>query len=117
MTGFVSFVGSGPGDPELLTLKAVTRLQRADVVLFDDLSSGAVLGHARVGAELVAVGKRADLALWTGDPLEVSSVALQVWFDGTAIPMRSRQTELRDRYLRSQTDPSQGGLPRAYPRR
>ena len=59
MTGFVSFVGSGPGDPELLTLKAVTRLQRADVVLFDDLSSGAVLGHARVGAELVAVGKRA----------------------------------------------------------
>lgn len=59
MTGFVSFVGSGPGDPELLTLKAVTRLQRADVVLFDDLSSGAVLGHARIGAELVAVGKRA----------------------------------------------------------
>ena len=59
MTGFVSFVGSGPGDPELLTLKAVARLQAADVVLFDDLSSGAVLGHARAGADLVAVGKRA----------------------------------------------------------
>ncbi len=59
MTGFVSFVGSGPGDPDLLTLKAVARLQAADVVLFDDLSSGAVLGHARVGADLVAVGKRA----------------------------------------------------------
>jgi uroporphyrin-III C-methyltransferase len=58
MTGFVSFVGSGPGDPELLTLKAVARLQSADAVLFDDLSS-AVLGHARPGAELVAVGKRA----------------------------------------------------------
>ena len=58
MTGFVSFVGSGPGDPELLTLKAVARLQAADAVLFDDLSS-AVLGHARTGAELVAVGKRA----------------------------------------------------------
>ena len=58
MTGFVSFVGSGPGDPELLTLKAVVRLQAADAVLFDDLSS-AVLGHARAGAELVAVGKRA----------------------------------------------------------
>ena len=58
MTGFVSFVGSGPGDPELLTLKAVARLQAADAVLFDDLSS-AVLGHARAGAELVAVGKRA----------------------------------------------------------
>lgn len=59
MTGFVSFVGSGPGDPELLTLKAVARLQAADAVLFDDLSSGAVLGHARPGADLVAVGKRA----------------------------------------------------------
>ena len=58
MTGFVSFVGSGPGDPELLTLKAVSRLQAADAVLFDDLSS-AVLGHARPGADLVAVGKRA----------------------------------------------------------
>ncbi len=57
-TGFVSFVGSGPGDPELLTLKAVARLQAADAVLFDDLSS-AVLGHARPGADLVAVGKRA----------------------------------------------------------
>ncbi len=56
--GFVSFVGSGPGDPELLTLKAVSRLQSADAVLFDDLSS-AVLGHARPGADLVAVGKRA----------------------------------------------------------
>lgn len=59
MTGFVSFVGSGPGDPELLTLKAVNRLQRADAVLFDDLSSGPILAHARDGADLVGVGKRA----------------------------------------------------------
>ena len=59
MTGFVSFVGSGPGDPELLTLKAVARLKAADAVLFDDLSSGPILDYARVGADLVAVGKRA----------------------------------------------------------
>jgi len=59
MTGFVSFVGSGPGDPELLTLKAVDRLKRADAVLFDDLSAGQILGHARAGADLVGVGKRA----------------------------------------------------------
>ena len=58
-TGFVSFVSSGPGDPELLTLKAVNRLQAADAVLFDDLSSGPILGHARPGADLVGVGKRA----------------------------------------------------------
>ncbi|MFC3227005.1 uroporphyrinogen-III C-methyltransferase [Marinibaculum pumilum] len=57
--GFVSFVGSGPGDPELLTLKAVDRLGRADAVLFDDLAAGPILGHARPGAELVGTGKRA----------------------------------------------------------
>lgn len=62
----------------------------------------------RIGS--IAVGKRADLVLWTGDPLEVSTVAAQVWFDGRTIPMISRQTELRDRYLRSP-----GPLPRAYP--
>ncbi len=59
MNGFVSFVSSGPGDPELLTLKAVARLQAADAVLFDDLSSGPILAHARAGADLVGVGKRA----------------------------------------------------------
>lgn len=59
MTGFVSFVGSGPGDPELLTLKAVDRLRRADAVLYDDLSSGPILAHVRPGADLVGVGKRA----------------------------------------------------------
>ena len=62
----------------------------------------------RIGT--IAIGKRADLVLWTGDPLEVSTVARQVWFDGKAISMRSRQTELRDRYLRPA-----GLLPRAYP--
>jgi uroporphyrin-III C-methyltransferase len=57
--GFVSFVGSGPGDPELLTVRAVNRLKAADAVLFDDLSAGPILAHARPGADLVAVGKRA----------------------------------------------------------
>jgi len=59
MMGFVSFVSSGPGDPELLTLKAVARLQAADAVLFDDLASGPILAHVRAGADLVSVGKRA----------------------------------------------------------
>jgi hypothetical protein len=47
----------------------------------------------------IAVGQAADLVLWTGDPLEVTSVAQQVWIGGNAITMRSRQTELRDRYI------------------
>ncbi|MDZ4134731.1 MAG: SAM-dependent methyltransferase, partial [Paracoccaceae bacterium] len=62
MTGFVSFVSSGPGDPELLTLRAADRLRAADAVLFDDLSAGPILALARPGADLVGVGKRAGRA-------------------------------------------------------
>jgi imidazolonepropionase-like amidohydrolase len=47
----------------------------------------------------IAPGQAADLALWTGDPLEVSTVATHVWIAGRTIEMTSRQTELRDRYL------------------
>src|SRR6185437_15718854 len=59
VSGFVCFVSAGPGDPELLTLKAAARLRAADVVLYDDLASGAILDLARSGARLVSVGKRA----------------------------------------------------------
>lgn len=62
MNGFVSFVSSGPGDPELLTLKAVERLKAADAILFDDLASGPILSHAQPEADLVGVGKRAGRA-------------------------------------------------------
>lgn len=62
MSGFVSFVSSGPGDPELLTVKAVKRLENAEVVLFDDLSSGPILSHAGAEADLIGVGKRAGRA-------------------------------------------------------
>ena len=62
MSGFVSFVSSGPGDPELLTVRAVKRLEAADVVLFDDLSAGPILAHARPEADLIGVGKRAGRA-------------------------------------------------------
>lgn len=44
-------------------------------------------------------GQLADLVLWSGDPLEVTSVAEQVWIAGNAVTMRSRQSELRDKYL------------------
>jgi uroporphyrin-III C-methyltransferase len=62
MTGFVTFVSAGPGDPDLLTVKAVKALARADAVLFDDLSSGPILALAKPGADLVGVGKRAGRA-------------------------------------------------------
>ena len=66
--GFVSFVGSGPGDPELLTLKAVARLQAADAILYDDLSAGPILDHAGPAADLVAVGVLAPLNAKLGAP-------------------------------------------------
>lgn len=47
----------------------------------------------------IAVGQTADVVLWSGDPLEVNAVADQVWIAGKPVEMRSRQTELRDRYL------------------
>lgn len=56
--GHVALVGAGPGDAELLTLKAVRALQSADVILYDDLVSGDVLELARREAKRVCVGKR-----------------------------------------------------------
>ncbi len=54
----VSLVGAGPGDPDLLTLRALHALADADVVFYDELVTAAVLDRARRGAEQVFVGKR-----------------------------------------------------------
>ena len=56
--GSVTLVGAGPGDPELLTLKAVRVIGRATVLLVDDLVSDGVLGFAAPAARIVHVGKR-----------------------------------------------------------
>src|SRR5258706_1467217 len=58
MSGFVSLVGAGPGDPELLTLRALKRLQEADLVLDDALVQGQLLALAPQ-AKRFFVGKRA----------------------------------------------------------
>lgn len=54
----VTLVGAGPGDPDLLTLRAVRALAAADVILIDDLADRRVLAYARPGARVLAVGKR-----------------------------------------------------------
>ena len=55
----ISLVGAGPGDPELITLKAIKALQTANVVLYDALVSEELLTYAPASAQLVFVGKRA----------------------------------------------------------
>lgn len=57
-TGTCTLVGAGPGDPELLTLKAVKAIQAATVLLVDDLVNDEVLTWAPPGARIVHVGKR-----------------------------------------------------------
>ncbi len=54
----VTLIGAGPGDPELLTLKAARALSVADVVLVDELVNRGCLAHVRTGARVIEVGKR-----------------------------------------------------------
>lgn len=77
--GIAHIVGAGPGDPDLLTLKAAQLLREADAILHDDLVPPAVLARARRDAELLAVGKRAltrkrGFARWTQDEINTELV-------------------------------------------
>jgi uroporphyrin-III C-methyltransferase len=58
VSGVVYLVGAGPGDPELLTIKAAKAIARAEVILVDDLVGAEVLAHASPAARIVHVGKR-----------------------------------------------------------
>lgn len=74
MTGKVYLVGAGPGDPDLLTVKAVRILQSADVVLHDALVSREVLELVSPRAEVVHIGKRAGRKLLTQDEINAVMV-------------------------------------------
>ncbi len=80
LMGKVFLVGAGPGNPELLTVKAVRLLQRADVVLHDALVSDAILELIQPGAQIIDIGKRRGQKLLTQDEIN----ALLVHFSATA---------------------------------
>ncbi|MFW6027503.1 MAG: amidohydrolase family protein [bacterium] len=84
------------GLPWEAALEAVTR------------APAAIWGQTDAGE--IAVGRSADLVLWDGDPLEVTSNADAIFIRGRSMPMTSRQTELRERYRNLK----EGGLPFAY---
>lgn len=73
--GKVFLVGAGPGDPELLTVKAARILERANVVLYDSLVSAQVMNLIAPLAQIVDVGKRAGQKLLTQDEINSLLVA------------------------------------------
>ncbi len=74
--GSVVLVGAGPGDPELLTLRAVRALQSADVILFDSLVSGEILDFARREAKKMLVGKTGHAPSCRQDDINALMVSL-----------------------------------------
>ncbi|CAN5135819.1 siroheme synthase CysG [soil metagenome] len=72
--GIAHIVGAGPGDPDLLTLKAAQLLQEADAILHDALVPDAILKRARRDAELVSVGKRKGQPSWAQADIEAELV-------------------------------------------
>ena len=55
----VTLIGAGPGDPDLITLKAVKALKKADVIIYDRLANEQILEHAPENVKLIYVGKKA----------------------------------------------------------
>jgi uroporphyrin-III C-methyltransferase/precorrin-2 dehydrogenase/sirohydrochlorin ferrochelatase len=74
--GRVTLVGAGPGDPDLLTLRAVRALMGADVVVYDHLVNAGILDLAPQGAEMIYAGKQASRHTLSQDEISKLLVAL-----------------------------------------
>jgi imidazolonepropionase-like amidohydrolase len=126
--GVTVALGSGPGRDEGFQARLLPQLA-GNLVAMGQVPGGAGLSAAEalkaitltparvfgVDSQLGTLepGKLADVVIWDGDPLEVTSAPTAVYINGKAMPMTSRQTELRDRYL----DLTRGALPFQYSNR
>ncbi len=98
-------------------LVALSKVPGASGLSWDEALAAITSGPAEVmglGNDFgsLRAGRRADVVIWDGDPLELSSAPALMLIDGAQQPLGSRQTRLRDRYL----DPAEGQLPKAYDR-
>ena len=96
-------------------LVALTKVPGATGLSWND-AFAAITGRPAealgLGAELGTLrpGRRGDVVIWSGDPLELDTAVLAVYVDGVAQPLTNHQTKLRDRYLQ----PQEGAKPKAY---
>ncbi len=98
-------------------LVALTRVPGATGLSWNDAFAAITSKPAQVmgmGSEIGSLlpGRRGDVVIWDGDPLEVTTGVEAVWIDGVRQPLETRQTRLRTRYAR----PTEGSLPKAYDR-
>jgi imidazolonepropionase-like amidohydrolase len=95
----------------LLKVSGATGLNWNDAFAAITSKPAEVIG---LGSEIgsLKAGRRGDVVIWDGDPLELSSGVEAVWIDGIRQPLSTRQTRLRDRYA----TPKEGALPKAFER-
>jgi imidazolonepropionase-like amidohydrolase len=98
-------------------LVAVGRVPGANGLSWGEALAAITSGPAEalgLGGEIgsLRAGRRADVVMWDGDPLENGSAPVLVMIDGVQQPLETRQTKLRDRYR----TPGEGALPKAYER-
>jgi|TARA_B100002003_G_scaffold218103_1_gene218837 uroporphyrin-III C-methyltransferase len=79
----VFLVGSGPGDPELITLKGLNLIKKADIIIYDRLASGDLLKFARNDAELIYCGKKSGEHSYSQD--EINKLLIEKASDGKTI--------------------------------
>lgn len=83
MNGTVYLVGAGPGDPDLMTVRGLRCLRRADAVLYDRLVSAEILAEASPAAEMIYVGKSTGSCLWCQE--EINALLISLAREGRAV--------------------------------